>query len=126
MTHLNLSTGAGLVSAMTLVASVFVILYLVNYAVILYYQHRANRIRSDWWISSIFYVGVGLLAIANILNGLHACIAGFCFENLFDAFLLVAFILFIYGFRKRAEYSDRVGAEVEKFREHMKHHRDKK
>lgn len=125
MSHISLSTSAGLISGLTLVASVFVLLYLANYAVILYYQRRAGKIRADWWISSIFYVGVALLALGNLLNSMHACLAGICAENFFDIFLLSSFLLFIYGFRRRAAFSSKIGVELEQYNKFLNQQKQK-
>ena len=122
MTHINFSDGFGILTALTLIASVFVLLYLFNYAITLYYQAISNRIRSDWKISALFYIGVALIAFGNIFSAMHICFGDFCLEKLFDPFLLLALLLFTYGFRKRSVTSEKVEEELRRFHEHMKSH----
>ena len=93
MTHLISNDVIGLVS---LVASVLVVLYIVGYSLMLYYQQQRGKIRSDWQISAVFYVGIGILAFGYILALTDVA------EKIFNTAYLLALILFAYGFEKRA------------------------
>ncbi len=99
MTHLISNDFVGLVS---LVASVLVVLYIVGYGVMLYHQQRRGEIRPDWHISSIFYLGIGILALGYILAITHTAIGGLSFEGMFNAAYLLSLVLFAYGFELRA------------------------
>ncbi len=107
----QLAPGFDLISALTLVAAFLVLLYLLNYALILYSQKRTGRIRWDWSVSAIFYAGVGLFALGYVFRNVDFC-NGECPPNWFSFLDLLALVFFLIGFKKRADTSETVEVSV--------------
>ncbi|MFH0713963.1 MAG: hypothetical protein V1722_05315 [Candidatus Micrarchaeota archaeon] len=89
------------IAAVSLVASILVLLYVVGYSVISYYQHKRGQLRSDWKISAIFYAGITLMALAYIFAVVDFCFGTMCMNNFFNIAYLIAILLFVYGLELR-------------------------
>lgn len=111
MTHV---LGGSIVAVLTLIASILVLLYSLWYFFMLYLQHKHDTIRPDWKISSLFYVGIILITLAHIFTTTHACLASLCFEEYFNPLYLIALILFVYGFEKRAGTAQQITSQLQK------------
>ncbi len=107
----QLAPGFDFVSSLTLVAAFLVLLYLLNYALILYSQKQRGRIRWDWSVSAIFYAGIGLFALGYVFRNVDFC-NGECPSNWFQFFDLLALVFFLWGFKRRADTSETVEVSV--------------
>ncbi|MFH1200267.1 MAG: hypothetical protein V1708_04325 [Candidatus Micrarchaeota archaeon] len=107
----RLAEGFDFVSALTLVAAFLVLLYLLNYLLILYSQKRKGRIRWDWTVSALFYTGIGLFALGYVFRNVDFC-SGLCVRNWYQVFDLLALVFFLTGFKKRADMSETVEVDV--------------
>ena len=56
-----------LAQELTLVLSAMVLVFWVAYSLMLYNQRQTGTVRHDWWISMVFYVGIALLVLGNLL-----------------------------------------------------------
>ena len=90
-----------LVYQASLVLSAIVLVFWVSYSLILFHQHKHGVVRKDWWLSMIFYVGIGLLVLGNLL---------LAFSHLFNTDLgrqisivlsMLSMLVFIFAFRMR-------------------------
>lgn len=56
-----------LIQEINLVLSAVVLVFWLSYSLMLYHQHKRGVVRKDWWMSMVFYVGIGLLVLGNLL-----------------------------------------------------------
>ncbi len=97
----------GMFSLVTLVVSILVLLYALWYCVMLYVQKKEGKARWDWGISLIFYIGIVLITASHLLS-LVFDVTG----DLPDAVYLLALLLFVWGFEKRAGASEKITKEM--------------
>lgn len=90
-----------LIHEVSLVLSAIVLVFWISYSVILLHQHKRGVVRKDWWLSMIFYIGIGLLVLGNLL---------LAFSHLFNTDLgrqisivlsMLSMLVFIFAFRMR-------------------------
>ncbi len=94
-------------TVVAMVASVLVLLYALGYFAILYSQYTRKKLRWDWSISVIFYLGIVLITIWHVLYVLHPCFGAICIGDVAPLYI-VALVLFVIGFEKRARASEHV------------------
>jgi hypothetical protein len=90
-----------LASIFSLVASVLVGGYAVVYSWILWDEAKHGKARKDWNVSVLFYAGIVLAILGNVLNAiddLYPCGARYLSPFAY----LAGLVLFFLGFRKRA------------------------
>jgi len=104
MSHL---VGSGIVELLTVVVSVLVLLYALWYSVMLYFQKSQGKARWDWGISLIFYLGIALITASHLLFFVLD-IEG----NFTAGVYLLALLLFVWGFEKRAGLSAQMTKEI--------------
>lgn len=71
----------------------------------LYHQRKAGTVRKDWWLSMIFYVGIGMLVLANmflVATPLYETPYGHTLSLIFQ---MVAMLVFVYGFYQRMQHT---------------------
>ena len=90
------------IAAISLVASILVLLYVAVYGLMLYHKSKTGKLRPDWHISAIFYVGIVVMALAYIFTVTRLCLGTVCTDNFFSIAYLISIIIFVYGFEKRA------------------------
>jgi len=84
-----------------LATSAVVLVYLMAYAAILYWQIRRKQVRPDWRISVLFYAGILFVALANLATS-AADLWNVETREAGLAFGLLALVFFVLGFRARA------------------------
>ncbi|MDP3742264.1 MAG: hypothetical protein Q8R15_03050 [Candidatus Micrarchaeota archaeon] len=104
MSHL---IGNGIVELLTIVVSVLVLLYALGYSVMLFVQKNQGKTRWDWAISMIFYVGIILITVSHLLFFVLDIVGDFP-----AGVYLLALILFVWGFEKRAGASEKITKEM--------------
>lgn len=102
-------TGLDLMDALTLLASVLVLFYLAAYAVTRYFQIRRG-IKWDWRTTSVFYVGIAFLAVANILQAVQGVYYSSYAKAAATFLYLASLLVFIYGMHHRAKSSHKIMA----------------
>lgn len=81
-----------------LVLSAIVLVFWVFYSLIIYRQLGSGTARKDWWISMVFYAGIALLVLANMLIAASE-LSGTVFGKDVSAVVeMVSMAVFIYGF----------------------------
>lgn len=117
MTHL---VSTDIVVMLSVLASILVILYVVGYAVIGYFQKLHGTLRPDWGISLVFYAGIFVLTVGYLFNLLHACFGTICVQEFFDEAYLLSLVLFAYGFERRAGYAVHLTSQMQKAQKRSK------
>jgi len=102
MPHLICSDLAVMLS---IIASVLVLFYVLGYVVISYVQKKEGKLRPDFSISMIFYMGIVILALGYLLEV-------FDFRSAFDVAYLVSIALFVYGFERRSGYAAQMQVQL--------------
>jgi hypothetical protein len=98
---MHLSSTAELLNLALLVTSAVVLVYLVSYTTVLLWQVRRKEARPDWRISLVFYGGILVLAVGNLIG--HAAELWHASNyGLASALYLVATVFFIVGFHQRS------------------------
>lgn len=67
----------------------------------LYHQMKRGSVRKDWWLSMIFYAGIGMLVLANIFLVISELYKTSLGESLSRIFMMFSMLVFVYGFRLR-------------------------
>ncbi|MBU1197827.1 hypothetical protein KJ765_04945 [Candidatus Micrarchaeota archaeon] len=111
----SVASGFDLVGALTLVVSLLVLLYLLIYVFVVYSQKRRGKVRWDWRISLVFYLGIGIMALALFLREAQICFGGTCAGAWTDSLLLISLVIFIYAFKKRSDTAEKVEVEFHEF-----------
>lgn len=94
-----------IVSEISLVLGAIVLVFWFSYSYMLYHQRKAGTVRKDWWLSMIFYVGIGMLVLANmflVATPLYETPYGHTLSLIFQ---MVAMLVFVYGFYQRMQHT---------------------
>jgi len=51
----------------TLVLSAVVLVFWLSYSLMLWNQLKRGVARKDWWMSMVFYLGIGMLVLGNLI-----------------------------------------------------------
>ena len=92
----------------TLVLSAMVLVFWVAYCLMLYSQLKHGTVRKDWWISMVFYVGIGLLVLGNLVLALSKIYATQSGEDASILINLISMLLFLVAFYLRMQHALRV------------------
>ncbi|MFH1107062.1 MAG: hypothetical protein V1787_04145 [Candidatus Micrarchaeota archaeon] len=122
----SVAAGFDLLGALTLVLSILVLLYLANYALLLLSQKRTGKVRWDWNVSMIFYAGIGLVALSYLFRRLILCSGLLCPESWTDLMIFLSMLLFLWGFKKRADTSESIEVSVLEYADIKRKRRQKK
>ncbi len=106
---MNLSS---IVYASVLALSVLVLIFWIFYTIILVKQVKHSTARKDWKISMVFYFGIVLLVLADIIFAISQ-LYNYGFGNeLFNAVEVISLVIFIVGFYLRMESSTKTQPPV--------------
>ena len=97
----------------TLVLSALVFIFWVSYCLMLYSQLKHGTVRKDWWISMVFYVGIGLLVLGNLVLALSKIYATQSGEDASVLINLISMLIFLFAFYLRMQHALRVQKLVE-------------
>ena len=89
----------------TLVLSAIVLVFWVAYTLMLYHQRESGKVRHDWWISMVFYVGIVLLVLGNLLlaySQLYTAPLGTTISLVLN---VVSMLIFVFAFYLRMEHA---------------------
>ena len=106
MTHL--SAIEVLAHEITLVLSAIVLVFWVFYTIMLYHQLKGGTVRKDWWLSMIFYLGIGLLVLGNLLLSLSHLYETQAGQNISLIINMISMFVFIIAFYLRMKYTIQV------------------
>jgi hypothetical protein len=81
-----------------LVLSAIVLVFWIFYSLIIYRQLQSGTARKDWWISMLFYVGIAMLVLANMLLAASALSGTELGTEISAVVEMVSMAVFIYGF----------------------------
>ncbi|MFH1057019.1 MAG: hypothetical protein V1717_04485 [Candidatus Micrarchaeota archaeon] len=94
-----------LAQEITLVLSAIVLVFWVSYSLVIYNQMKSGTVRRDWWLSMVFYVGIAMLVLGNLLLA-YSKLNGTEFgEQVSLAVNLLSMLIFIFAFYLRMEHA---------------------
>jgi len=94
-----------LVHEASLVLSAIVLVFWVSYSVILFHQHKRGVVRKDWLMSMVFYIGIGLLVLGNLLLAFSKLYNTAFGERVSVALNMISMLVFIFAFYVRMKHS---------------------
>ncbi len=94
-----------LVHEASLVLSAIVLVFWVSYSLILFHQHKRGVVRKDWLMSMVFYIGIGLLVLGNLLLAFSKLYNTAFGERVSTALNMVSMLVFILAFYVRINHS---------------------
>lgn len=92
-----------IVSASVLVLSFLVLVFWIFYSIILLRQVQKGNARKDWKISMVFYIGIVLLVLADIVFAASQLYSVYWGQNVFEIVELVSLMVFVIAFYLRME-----------------------
>ncbi|GEM_PF-4801213 len=103
MTHLEAADA--LIQEVSLVLSAVVLVFWVSYSLMLYHQSKHGTVRKDWWLSMVFYAGIGLLVFANLILAFSQLYHTPYGERVSVAVNMISMVVFIFAFYLRMKSS---------------------
>ncbi|MEM4254889.1 MAG: hypothetical protein QXR53_00980 [Candidatus Norongarragalinales archaeon] len=101
----HLEAADALIQEVSLVLSAVVLVFWVSYSLMLYHQLKRGTVRKDWWLSMVFYIGIGLLVLANLLLAFSQLYHTPIGERVSIAVNMVSMVVFIFAFYLRMKSS---------------------
>ena len=90
---------------LTLMLSAIVLVFWVAYTIMLYSQKKTGKVRHDWWISMVFYVGIVLLVLGNLFLAFGQRYHSEEGQAVSIILNVVSMLIFVFAFYLRMEHA---------------------